>query len=126
MQHVLGLELLWEIAFHTNDVAAPRGPQAHGSGLKSVVMWDPRSGVKFANNEPFRPFFKDSQINIFAEDNRGDGIQHSALTVKDIVGAVRGLRAAGVEFMPTPGTYYDVLPERLQQIGVGGIDESID
>jgi 4-hydroxyphenylpyruvate dioxygenase len=128
MEHVLGFEPLWEIAFHTNDVAAaqPEIARAHGSGLKSVVMWDPASGVKFANNEPFRPFFKESQINIFAEDNRGDGIQHSALAVADIVGAVRGLRARGVEFMPTPASYYDVLPERLGQIGVGQIDESID
>jgi 4-hydroxyphenylpyruvate dioxygenase len=123
MEHVLGFQQLWEIAFHTRDVAAAQG--AHGSGLKSIVMWDPASGVKFANNEPFRPFFKDSQINLFAEDNRGDGIQHSALTVQDIVGAVRGLRAAGVEFMPTPGTYYDALPERLKQIGVGAIDEEV-
>jgi 4-hydroxyphenylpyruvate dioxygenase len=89
-------------------------------------MWDPGSNVKFANNEPFRPFFKESQINLFAEDNRGDGIQHSALSVGDIIDAVRGLRAAGVEFMPTPGSYFDVLPERLKAIGVGGIDESID
>ena len=56
MEQVLGLEQLWEIAFHTNDVTAATA-QAHGSGLKSVVMWDPTSGVKFANNEPFRPFF---------------------------------------------------------------------
>ena len=128
MQHVLGLEQLWEIAFHTNDVAA--GPtharREHGSGLKSVVMWDPASGVKFANNEPFRPFFKESQINIFAEDNRGDGVQHSALAVAEIVGAVRGLRGRGVEFMTTPGTYYDVLAERLDRIGVGQIPESLD
>jgi 4-hydroxyphenylpyruvate dioxygenase len=124
MEHVLGFQQLWEIAFHTRDVATTQG--GHGSGLKSIVMWDPASNVKFANNEPFRPFFKDSQINIFAEDNRGDGIQHSALTVADIVGAVRGLRAAGVEFMPTPGSYYDVLPERLKQFHVGSIDESID
>jgi 4-hydroxyphenylpyruvate dioxygenase len=94
--------------------------------LKSIVMWDPGSNVKFANNEPFRPFFKESQINLFAEDNRGDGIQHSALSVGDIIGAVRGLRAAGVEFMPTPGSYFDALPERLKAIGVGGIDESVD
>src|SRR4030095_8505127 len=93
---------------------------------KSVVMWDPVSGVKFANNEPFRPFFKESQINIFAEDNRGDGVQHSALAVAEIVGAVRGLRGRGVEFMTTPGTYYDVLAERLDRIGVGQIPESID
>jgi 4-hydroxyphenylpyruvate dioxygenase len=125
MEHVLGLEPLWEIAFHTRDVATAPG-NGHGSGLKSVVMWDPGSGVKFANNEPFRPFFKDSQINLFAEDNRGDGIQHSALSVKEIVSAVRGLRAAGVEMMPTPGSYYDALPERLRRIGVGAIDESVD
>jgi 4-hydroxyphenylpyruvate dioxygenase len=130
MEHVLGFEQLWEIAFHTQDVAAQdpgkTEKRQHGSGLKSIVMWDPASEVKFANNEPFRPFFKESQINLFAEDNRGDGIQHSALSVKEIVGAVRGLRAAGVEFMPTPGSYYDVLPERLQAIGVGQIDESVD
>jgi 4-hydroxyphenylpyruvate dioxygenase len=125
MEHVLGFEQMWEIAFHTQDVASAQTRQ-HGSGLKSIVMWDPASGVKFANNEPFRPFFKESQINLFAEDNRGDGIQHSALSVRDIVGAVRGLRAAGVEFMPTPGSYYDVLPDRLRQIGVGTIDESVD
>ena len=125
MEHVLGFEQLWEIAFHTQDVASAQ-KREHGSGLKSIVMWDPASGVKFANNEPFRPFFKESQINLFAEDNRGDGIQHSALSVRDIVGAVRGLRGAGVEFMPTPGSYFDVLPERLRQIGVGTIDESVD
>ena len=127
MQHVLGLEQLWEIAFHTNDVATGTAAgREHGSGLKSVVMWDPVSRVKFANNEPFRPFFKESQINIFSEDNRGDGVQHSALAVIDIVGAVRGLRAGGVEFMATPGTYYDVLPERLERIGVGQIEEKIE
>ena len=125
MEHVLGFEQLWEIAFHTQDVASAKRRE-HGSGLKSIVMWDPASGVKFANNEPFRPFFKESQINLFAEDNRGDGIQHSALSVRDIVGAVRGLRAAGVEFMSTPGSYFDALPERLRQIGVGTIDESVD
>ncbi|HEY2901962.1 MAG TPA: VOC family protein [Polyangia bacterium] len=129
MEHVLGLQQLWEIAFHTNDVAAVQAGQhkaTHGSGLKSVVMWDPRSGVKFANNEPFRPFFKDSQINIFAEDNRGDGVQHSALAVADIVGAVRALRARDVAFMSTPGSYFDMLPARLKTIGVGSIDEEIE
>jgi 4-hydroxyphenylpyruvate dioxygenase len=124
MEHVLGFEPYWSIAFHTKDVATAR--QEHGSGLKSVVMWDRTSGVKFANNEPFRPFFKDSQINLFAEDNRGDGIQHAALAVTDIVSAVRGLRTRGVDFMPTPGSYYDALPERLQRIGVGTIDESTE
>ena len=129
MEHVLGFEPFWEIAFHTNDVAVAPGPHAsggrreHGSGLKSVVMWDRTSGLRFANNEPFRPFFKESQINLFAEDNRGDGVQHSALSVPDVVSAVRGLRARGVEFMPTPGSYYDLLPERLRTLTIGAVDE---
>ena len=46
--------------------------------------------MKFANNEPWRPAFKSSQINVFNEDHRGDGIQHAALTVADILAAVRG------------------------------------
>jgi len=97
-----------------------------GSGLKSTVMWDPHSGLKFANNEPQRPFFKASQINIFNEELRGDGVQHVAMTVRDILTAVRELRGNGVTFMPTPGTYYDMLPERIAQSGVGKIDEDIE
>lgn len=123
MEHVMGFQRYWDVEFHTDDVASVK--QDHGSGLKSVVMWDPTSGTKFANNEPYRPFFKASQINIFNEDHRGDGVQHVAINVTDIIGAVRGLRARGVEFMPTPGAYYDALPERLKRIGVDRVDEDI-
>ncbi len=55
MEHVMGFERFWEIQFHTQDVA---GEREGGSGLKSVVMWDKPSGVKFANNEPKRPHFQ--------------------------------------------------------------------
>lgn len=115
MEHVMGLERFWDVRFHTDDVAHD---SQTGSGLKSVVMWDPHSGMKFACNEPLRPFFKRSQINVFAEDHRGDGVQHAALTVPDIITAVQGLRERGVEFMPTPGSYFDLLPERLRRMGV--------
>jgi 4-hydroxyphenylpyruvate dioxygenase len=123
LEHVLGFQRFWDVQFHTRDVAQVE--IRDGSGLRSVVMWDPRSGVKFANNEPYRPNFKASQINIFNEEHRGDGVQHVALTVSDIVGAVRQLRRAGVEFMPTPSAYYDALPERLAQSGVGGLEEDL-
>jgi len=123
MEQVMGFEVYWDVEFHTVDVSES---QDSGSGLKSVVVWDPGSQVKFANNEPKAPFFKRSQINLFGEDHRGDGVQHIAMTVPDIVGSVRELRGAGVEFMPTPGTYYDALPERLVRLGVDEIDEDID
>jgi 4-hydroxyphenylpyruvate dioxygenase len=120
MEHVLGFERYWNVQFHTDDVA-PKDD--HGSGLRSVVMWDRHSGVKFANNEPFRPHFKSSQINVFNEQHRGDGVQHVALALADIVTAVRAMRERGVSFMPTPGTYYDELPRRLERLGVGELDE---
>lgn len=129
MEHVLGFEEFWEVRFHTQDAAgeARRAREAaHGSGLSSVVMRDPRSGVKFANNEPRRPAFRSSQIHLFVEDQRGDGIQHAALTVRDIRAAVRGLRERRVEFMPTPGSYYDLLPGRLEATGIGRLDEPLE
>lgn len=122
-EHVLGFEQMWEIGFHTTDIDPTRKT---GSGLKSIVMWDPTSGVRFANNEPQRPFFKASQINIFNEELRGDGIQHVALTVRDILSAVTDLRGAGVSFMPTPGSYYDMLPDRIKSSGIRAIDEDIE
>ncbi len=128
MEHVLGMEEFWEVRFHTKDAAEARRAALEaqkGSGLRSVVMRDPTSGVKFANNEPWRPAFRSSQINLFNEDQRGDGIQHAALTVGDILAAVRGMRERGVEFMPTPAAYYDALPERLRTSGIGRIEEDL-
>jgi 4-hydroxyphenylpyruvate dioxygenase len=124
LEHVLGFERFWEVQFHTDDVKRKAG--AVGSGLRSAVMWDPHTGIKFANNEPYRPAFKRSQINVFHEENRGDGVQHLAIATRDILGAVRGLRERGVEFMPTPGAYYDLMPERLLQQGIGTIEEDVD
>jgi 4-hydroxyphenylpyruvate dioxygenase len=123
LEYVLGFQRLWDVQFHTRDVA--RFELRDGSGLRSVVMYDPRSSVKFANNEPYRPNFKASQINTFHEEHRGDGIQHLALEVSDIMSSVRRLRARGVEFMRTPGTYYDALPKRLDELGIGKLDEDL-
>jgi 4-hydroxyphenylpyruvate dioxygenase len=126
LEHVMGFQHFWDVQFHTRDVSKRQPAQKeHGSGLRSAVMIDPTTGIKFANNEPYRPAFKSSQINVFHEDNRGDGVQHVALGTRDILEAVRGLRERGVEFMPTPSTYYELLPERLQREGVQRIDEDI-
>jgi 4-hydroxyphenylpyruvate dioxygenase len=129
MEHVLGMEEFWEVQFHTKDAAEAKRAALEaqqGSGLRSVVMKDLASGVKFANNEPWRPAFKSSQINVFNEEHRGDGIQHAALTVTDILSAVRGMRARGIEFMPTPATYYEALPDRIKRTGIGRIDEDVE
>ncbi|MCO4763707.1 MAG: VOC family protein [Myxococcales bacterium] len=115
LQHVMGMEQCWEIEFHTEDIK--QGGDM-GTGLRSVVMWDPRSGLKYPINEPLQPFFKEGQINKFIEDNHGAGVQHVALEVNDIMAAVKSLRDRGVGFLHTPGNYYDTAPERLRDGGV--------
>jgi len=122
MEQVIGLERYWGIEFHTQDV---KKGASGGSGLKSIVMWDPESGVKFANNEPAAPSYKSSQIYKFCEEHHGPGIQHIALTVSDLIGAVQGMRDLGVPFMPTPDAYYDLLPQRLASQRIHNFTEDI-
>jgi len=119
---VLGFEPFWEIRFHTSDVVKQF---AHGSGLKSIVMWDPVSQVKFATNEPLRPHFRDSQIYKFVEDNQGAGVQHIAFNVKNIISTVEDLKRRGVDFMDTPPAYYRDLPRRLEALGIHNVKEEL-
>jgi 4-hydroxyphenylpyruvate dioxygenase len=119
---VLGMQPFWDISFHTQDVAKER---ASGSGLRSIVMWDPLSHVKFATNEPLRPHFRESQIAKFVDDNGGAGVQHVAFAVDDILSSVEELRRRGVDFMETPKAYYLALPERLEKLGITNVKQEI-
>lgn len=119
---VLGFEPFWDVSFHTQDVT--KAAKA-GSGLKSIVMWDPVSRVKFANNEPLRPNFRESQITKFIDDNGAPGIQHVAVAVDNILWSVEELQRRGVEFMDTPKSYYLALPERLQKLGLENVKEEL-
>lgn len=109
LEHVLELKPFWDVEFHTQQANA----KPHGSGLRSRVMWDPGSGLKLASNEPLRPAFHRSQIELFCDDNRGDGVQHVALAVSDIKSAVRRLKQRGVQLMPPLPGYREQLARHL-------------
>ncbi|HMG65343.1 MAG TPA: 4-hydroxyphenylpyruvate dioxygenase, partial [Streptosporangiaceae bacterium] len=97
------------------------------SALMSKVVADGSGKVKFPINEP-APGKRKSQIDEYLEFYGGPGVQHIALATDDIVAAVRGMRAAGVQFLDTPGSYYDALggwagetrvgPAELRELGV--------
>lgn len=90
------------------------------SALMSKVMSNGNGYVKFPINEPAEGK-KRSQIEEYLDYYEGEGVQHAALTTKDIVSTVKELKARGVEFLGAPPeAYYDMLPER-----VGEIDEEI-
>jgi 4-hydroxyphenylpyruvate dioxygenase len=78
------------------------------SALMSKVVADGSRKVKFPINEP-AVGKKKSQIDEYLEFYRGPGVQHLALATDDIVGAVRGMKAAGVQFLDTPDSYYETL-----------------
>jgi 4-hydroxyphenylpyruvate dioxygenase len=80
------------------------------SALMSKVVADGSRKVKFPINEPAAGRRK-SQIDEYLEFYGGPGVQHIALATDDIVGAVRGMRAAGCQFLATPSSYYDTLGE---------------
>jgi 4-hydroxyphenylpyruvate dioxygenase len=85
------------------------------SALMSKVMADGSGRIKFPINEPAEGQRK-SQIEEYLEFYGGAGVQHLALTTNDIVGTVRELRGRGVEFLSTPGSYYEELPGRIGEI----------
>ena len=78
------------------------------SALMSKVVADGSRKVKFPLNEPAAGKRK-SQIDEYLEFYGGPGVQHLALATDDIVASVRAMTAAGVEFLATPGSYYEEL-----------------
>ncbi len=100
--HIMGFTNMKE--FVGDDIATEY------SALMSKVVADGSRKVKFPLNEPAAGKRK-SQIDEYLEYYGGPGVQHIALATDDIVAAVRGMRASGCDFLPTPGSYYDTLGE---------------
>jgi 4-hydroxyphenylpyruvate dioxygenase len=120
---VLGFEHFWDIRFHTRD---SKPGMAGGSGLQSIVMWDPSCNVKFATNEPLRPNYHNSQIAKYVRDNRGPGVQHIAFSTKAIMDVIPQMNQAGLKFLDTPDAYYNMLPARLAERAVDNLKEDIE
>ena len=87
-------------------------------------MASPNEAVKMPINEPATGK-KQSQIEEYVDYYGGAGVQHIALRTTDIVSAIRGLRARGVEFIKVPRAYYDDVRARLDRIGIV-LDEDFD
>jgi len=85
------------------------------SALMSKVMQNGSGRIKFPINEPAEGKRR-SQIEEYLIHYGGPGVQHIALATKDIIATVDALRAAGVDFLRVPETYYEDLPSRIGEI----------
>lgn len=72
------------------------------SGAVTLTLIEPDS-----NADP-------GQIDEFLKAHQGAGVQHIAFNAGDAVSTVRALSGRGVEFLKTPGAYYDMLGERIE------------
>jgi 4-hydroxyphenylpyruvate dioxygenase len=84
------------------------------TGLVSKAMTAPDGIVRIPLNESSDP---KSQINEYLDAYHGEGIQHIACFTDDIYASVEAMRAAGVAFLETPDTYFDVIDLRIPQHG---------
>jgi 4-hydroxyphenylpyruvate dioxygenase len=90
------------------------------TAMNSKVVQNGNGLICFPIMEP-SPSKRRSQIEEYLSFHRGPGVQHIAFSCDDIVGLTRHLKAKGMEFLHTPGTYYDALGER-----VGDFDQDLD
>jgi len=71
--------------------------------------------IKMPINEP-ADGLKKSQIQEFIDYYKGSGVQHVAMSTKDIISTVKKLKSNGVQFLPTPASYYDNLSKRISHM----------
>jgi 4-hydroxymandelate synthase len=85
------------------------------SAMDSIVVRNQAGHVTFTLVAP-DPDKKSGQLDAFLARNNGPGVQHLAFGVDDIIPAVSEVSERGVEFLPTPATYYDMLTERFPEM----------
>jgi len=85
------------------------------SSLRSIVMANDNKIIKMPINEPAEGK-KKSQIQEFIDYYETAGIQHLALSTKNIIKTVKKMKSNGVQFLPTPKSYYKHLTSRVGQI----------
>ncbi|KAE9551169.1 hypothetical protein FO519_005614 [Halicephalobus sp. NKZ332] len=95
------------------------------SALASIVMTNAEETIKMPINEPAVGKKAVSQIQEYVDYYGGAGVQHIALNTKDIISAIRALRARGMEFLSIPDAYYNNLRERLQDAKIS-VKENLD
>lgn len=80
------------------------------TGLFSKALTSPCGKIKIPLNES-----KDdkSQIQEFLKEFNGEGIQHIALSSKDIYSSVAQIGNSGIKLLDTPDTYYELIDKRL-------------
>lgn len=80
------------------------------TGLLSRAMTSPCGKIRIPINEPTED---SSQIAEYLREYKGEGIQHIALTTKNIINSIDLIKKGGINFLDISDTYYEVVRERF-------------
>jgi 4-hydroxymandelate synthase len=103
---VLGFSQIFEEYIEVGEQAMNSTVVQSRSGEVTVTILEPDTSRRAG------------QIDGFIASHDGAGVQHVAFRTDDIATAVRTFAGNGVEFLSTPGSYYDELGRRLGEVGV--------
>jgi len=103
---VFGFKEIFEERVEVGDQAMDSKVVQSGSGEVTFTIVSPD------------PALKPGQLDDFLRANGGAGVQHLALSTRDIAGAVATLGARGVRFLKTPDSYYDAIERRLGEVSL--------
>jgi len=103
---VFGFKEIFEERVEVGDQAMDSKVVQSGSGEVTFTIVAPD------------PALRPGQLDDFLRANGGAGVQHLALSTRDIAGAVATLGARGVRFLKTPDSYYDAIEQRLGEVSL--------
>jgi 4-hydroxymandelate synthase len=103
---VFGFKEIFEERVEVGDQAMDSKVVQSGSGEVTFTIVSPD------------PALRPGQLDDFLRANGGAGVQHLALSTRDIAGAVATLGARGVRFLKTPDSYYDAIERRLGEVSL--------
>ncbi len=81
------------------------------TGIKSRAMYSPCGKIRIPINEEGND--TQGQIQEYLDKYHGEGIQHVALSSHDLRHGVDALKAAGINLLDTPDTYYELVDQRI-------------
>jgi 4-hydroxyphenylpyruvate dioxygenase len=88
------------------------------TGMKMFVLSSPVGKFNKVIVEPLPEKEKKSQVDIFLSRHLGNGIQHLAFEVEDLIETVEMLRSKGVNFTKVPEKYYSELEKEAPELPI--------
>lgn len=80
------------------------------TGLRTRAMKSPCNRICIPVNEPTD---KESQIQEYIDQYKGEGVQHLAFLSPDLNASIENIAGNGIPFMSIPDSYYDSVESRL-------------